>query len=139
MHKIFRFLYLNAYSFLLFICGVGTVLIPLYRVSKLFFIPQILIALWFFKPAIRLFLAWEDKKIKYDILMAKNKNEFRAETFKIFMTAPCGRLLVKTVLKDLGIKHRYKELSVYKTPFYNLIKDGCAKEKTKIYINEVFK
>ena len=53
--------------------------------------------------------------------MGKNKNEFRPETFKAFMQMPCGRLLTKAVLKDLGKKSEYKNLIKYKTPFLKLI------------------
>ena len=70
--------------------------------------------------------------------MGKNKKEFRPETFKVFMQAPCGRLLTKSVLKDLGIRQKYKELLAYKKPLKLSIKEGCSKQETKIYINEDF-
>lgn len=71
--------------------------------------------------------------------MGKNKNEFRPDSFQVFMQAPCGRLLTKTVLKDLNLKEKYKELLVYKEPFFVSLKKGCQKQETKIYINEDFK
>ena len=70
--------------------------------------------------------------------MGKNKNEFRPDSFKIFMQAPCGRLLTKAVLKDLGLSNKYKELLIYKEPLIISIKNGCIKQETKIYINEDF-
>ncbi|MBP5463734.1 MAG: hypothetical protein J6Y13_00895, partial [Treponema sp.] len=88
------------------------------------------------KQAVRLFSAWKDKKVKYEILMEKNRDGFRPDSFKVFMQAPCGRLLVKSVLKDLGCLERYKELLVYKEPFLLSIKKGCRQQKTKVFIND---
>jgi len=138
MHKFFRFLYLNTYSFLLLFCGIITVLIPFFKVSKWLIIPQVIIAFLCLKQAAYLFSTWKDKKIKYEILIGKNKNGFRSDSFKIFMQAPCGRLLVKAVLKDLGLTARYSELLVYKESFPVSVKNGCVNQEAKIYINEDF-
>lgn len=139
MHKFFRFIYLNSYSFLLLFCGIIFVIVPLFKVSKWLIIPQIFIGLFFFYHSFRLFSTWNDKKIKYEILIGKNKNEFRPDSFKIFMQAPCGRLLTKAVLKDLSCRERYKELLIYKEPLIVSIKKNFVKQETKIYINEGFK
>lgn len=101
-------------------------------------IPQVIIAFLCLKQAVRLFSTWKDKKIKYEILIGKNKNGFRSDSFKIFMQAPCGRLLVKAVLKDLGLTARYSELLVYKESFSVSVKNGCVNQEAKIYINEDF-
>ena len=138
MHNPFRFVYLNAYAFLLFFCGTITALLPLFKVSKWLIVPQIFVVLICFKQAFQLFSTWNDKKIKYEILMGKNRKEFRPDSFEVFMQAPCGRLLTMAVLKDLGIRQRYKELLAYKKPLDLSIKDGCAKQETKIFINEDF-
>ncbi len=87
----------------------------------------------------KLFSTWEDKKIKYKILMGKNQKGFRPESFQVFMQAPCGRLLTKVVLKDLNLKEKYKELLYYKVPLSVSLKNSCQKSKTTIYINEDFK
>lgn len=141
MHRFFRYLYLNTYSFLLLICGIIVALIPFYKISKWLIIPQLAVSLFFVMKSMKLFSTWQDKKIKYKILVEKNKNEFHPETFKIFMQAPCGVLLTKVVLKDLGLKERYSEVKIYKKTFFDFIKDGCANknQKTKIYINKDFK
>ena len=139
MRKFFRFIYLNTYSFLLLFCGIIFVIVPLFKVSKWLIIPQIFIGLFFFYHSFRLFSTWNDKKIKYEILIGKNKNEFRPDSFKIFMQAPCGRLLTKSVLKDIGCRERYKELLVYKESLIVSIKKNFVKQETKIYINEDFK
>ena len=138
MYKFFRFLYLNTYSFLLLLCGAITVLIPLYKISKWLIVPQVIRSLFCIKQAIGLFMTWKDKKTKYEILMGKNKNGFRPDSFKIFMQAPCGRLLTKVVLKDLGLSNKYNELLIYKEPLFISIKNGCIKQETKIYINKDF-
>jgi hypothetical protein len=54
------------------------------------------------------------------------------------MQAPCGRLLTKAVLKDLRLKEKYKELLVYKKPFFVSVKNNLKTQKTVIYINEDF-
>lgn len=113
-------------------------MIPFHLISKCLLIPQIIICLLITKQAIKLFSSWDDKKIKYKILMGKNKEEFRADSFQVFMQAPCGRLLTKAVLKDLNQREKYKELLVYKEPFFISVKNNCVKQKTSIYINEDF-
>ncbi len=116
-------------------------MIPFYKISKWLIIPQVAVSLFFVMKSMKLFSTWQDKKIKYKILVEKNKNEFHPETFKIFMQAPCGVLLTKVVLKDLGLKERYSEVKICKKTFFDFIKDGCANknQKTKIYINKDFK
>lgn len=141
MHRFFRYLYLNTYSFLLLICGIIIALIPFFRILKWLVIPQVAVSLFFVIQAVKLFSTWQDKKIKYKILIEKNKNVFYPETFKIFMQAPCGILLTKAVLNDLGLKERYSEVKIYKKSFFDLTKAGCMNknQKTRIYINEDFK
>lgn len=70
--------------------------------------------------------------------MAKNQGGFREESFVLFMQAPCGRLLVRTVLKDLGVPERYKELKKYKKSFFSSVKESCKPVKTTVYINKDF-
>ena len=139
MNKIFKFIYLNTYSFLLLFCGIISILLPIYKVSKIFFIPQVIVFFIFFYYSVKLFSTYKDKLIKYDILLKKNKDEFRPETFKIFMQAPCGRLVTKSVLQDLNQKDKYKELLIYKEPFFVSVKNNFKPTKTSIYINEEFK
>jgi hypothetical protein len=138
MHKIFRFIYLNTYSFLLLICGIIVFAIPLFIVSKILIIPQIFFTLFLLNSAIKLFATWNDKKRMYKVLILKNKKQFRADSFKDFMQAPCGRLLTKAVLKDLRLKEKYKELLVYKKTFFVSLKKNLKTQKTVIYINEDF-
>ncbi|MBP3449103.1 MAG: hypothetical protein J6K22_01425 [Spirochaetaceae bacterium] len=139
MNKIFKFIYLNTYSFLLLFCGIISILVPFYKISKVLFIPQVIVFFIFFYYSVKLFSTYKDKLIKCDILLKKNKDEFRPETFKIFMQAPCGRLVTKSVLQDLNQKDKYKELLIYKEPFFVSVKNNFKPTKTSIYINEEFK
>ena len=138
MNKIFRFLYLNTYSFLLLFGGIILILISFLEIPKLLTIPSIIISFFFFYNSVKLFSSWNDKKVKCEILYKKNINEFRPDTFKVFMQAPCGRLVTKVVLKDLNQKEKYKELLIYKEPFLTSIKNNLKPTKTSIYINEDF-
>ena len=105
-----RYIYLNIYAYLLLIMGIGIVFIPLYEIFKPLLIIQIIIASQLLKAAIRIFRQWPQKRRSYYLLMRQNRKEFRPETFKKHMKAPCGRILVKTVLSDLDENQRYKEL-----------------------------
>ena len=139
MHKFIRFAYLNTYSFLLLICGAIPAVIPLYRISMLLLLLQISGSLLLFYSSVKLFSTWRDKKIKYEVLLAKNRNGFRQESFKVFMQAPCGRLLTKAVLADLGLKDKYRELLAYKEPFFDSVKNGFKTTRTRIYMNEAYR
>jgi len=139
MHKVFRFIYLNTYSFLVLICGISIVFIPVFKISKFILIPQIIVSLYLISQSIKLFSTWNDKKIKYRILMERNRISFRPDTFKAFMQAPCGRLLSKAVLKDLGLRERYSELLIYKQNSLVSIKEGCTTQETIIRTGESYK
>ena len=139
MNSFFRFCYLNFYSFLLLFLSFLIITVPLYKITAWFLIPQLILAVYVFVQSVKLFSTWQDKKLKYKILMGKNKDEFRPDTFEQFMQMPCGRLLTKIVLKDLGKKSEYKNLLKYKTPFLTSIKNNFVPQKTVIYINEEIK
>ena len=136
MRKTARFIYLNTYAILILICGITAALLPLYKVSWWLIIPQAVVCLFCLKQAVQLFSSWNDKMRKYDILIKRNKTYFHPNSFKPFMNAPCGRLLVKAVLHDLGISNRYKELLVFREPFLVRAGKNCTSQETKIYINE---
>jgi hypothetical protein len=136
--KLFHFLYLNSYALLLAILGAGVLLTPLFIISPWFLAVQIPVAVKIFMVSSRLFSTWPDKKRMMVLLINKNKHEFRSDSFKIYMQAPCSRLLVKSVLRQLGEKRRYRELAVYKEPFLSTIRKNLAPVKTKVYINEDF-
>lgn len=131
-----RYLYLNTYAFLLLAIGGGIMFIDFWLVSFPILIIPLILALVFIKGGVSIISTWEDKKRKYSILMERNRNGFRHDTFKEFMTAPCGRLLVKIALKDLGETKRYKELAQYRHPIKEEIRKCLKPQTTKIIIHQ---
>jgi len=131
-----RFLYLNIYSFLLAGAGVLTLAAPFYRITKWTLVVQAVIALYLLAMSGKLFSTWESKKREIDILVKRNRDEFRPDTFEVFMRAPCGRLLVRSVLSELGKADEYKNLLKMKKPFLTELKQNCAPVKTVVYLNE---
>ena len=130
-----RFLYLNAYAFLLVFGGIGIAFIPCYRVGWYIVALQIVVVFVCIKNGIKIFHSWNDKKRKYEILMQKNNKEFRSDSFTEYIQAPCGQILTKIVLKDLNKTHEYRNLLKLKQPLWKTIKKGCKKQKTVVYIN----
>jgi hypothetical protein len=111
-----RFIYLNSYAYILLIAGVGIAFIPLYSVHWTLAIVQAIFILTAIKTAIKIFQRWEEKKRSYRVLIERNENEIHLNSFKSYMQAPCGRLLVKVVLNDLGKLQQYKILKKRFTP-----------------------
>ena len=131
-----RFLYLNIYSLLLVLAGALAFLLPFYRINAWILVIQGIIAIKLWLVAGKLFLTWDDKKVKREILVGKNRDQFRPDTFDVFMQAPCGRLLVRSVLAELGKSNEYKNLLKLKKPLLTALKENCTPAKTVIYINE---
>ncbi len=52
------------------------------------------------------------------------------------MQAPCGRLLTRVVLYDLGRLSAYKDLKKLKRPFIERVKKGCTGQETIVTIYE---
>lgn len=128
-----RFLYLNFYAFLLLFIGAGVLAVPLYAVSKWWLVPQLILLVICWKGAFGIFMSWSDKKRKYALLMQRNAAELRPDTFTEYMQAPCGRLLAKTVLKDLGLDDQYFRLQQLRKPLRKRLEEGCKPQKTVIY------
>ena len=131
-----RFLYLNIYSFLIIFLGILSLLVPFYLITKWTLVLQVLIAICLFSTAGKLFSTWSFKKREITLLINKNKKEFRPDTFKTFMQAPCGRLVVRLVLQDLNMEREYKTLIKLQKPLLERWKENCTPLKTVIYINE---
>ena len=131
-----RFLYLNIYSFLIVLAGIGVLLLPFYRLFIWIFVIQGLAAIALFMLAGRLFSTFTEKKRMVALLVKRNRGELRPETFQLYMEAPCSRLVVKTALADLKQQNRYHELLKYKRSFIAVLREGMTPVKTTIYINE---
>jgi hypothetical protein len=132
-----KFLYLNTYAFLIILIGVLVFALPFYKISIWIFIIQAVIVIKLFATAGRLLAVWNNKKRGIYILLRKNRNEFRPEVFSDYMQAPCGRLVVKYTLSQLGKPNEYKKLLKMKKPVLQSI--NCIPAKTAIYINDKFR
>jgi hypothetical protein len=132
--KLFRFLYLNCYALVLAFLGLALLCVPLFKISPWFLAVQIPGAIKIFMVSFRLWGAWPDKKRMMVLLLNKNKNQFNPESFKLYMQAPCSRLLVKSVLKQLGAQKRYRELFSYRGSLFSEIKKNLTPVRTRVYI-----
>lgn len=133
-----RFIYLNAYAFLLIFLGIGIALYPFYAIHYICVVPQAIAVISCIKVAYRIFSTWDDKKRKYTVLMQRNTPGFRPDTFSEYMQAPCGRLLCRVVLHDMRKTDKYVELKHLKKPLRVLLHEGCEPKKTVVYINSDF-
>lgn len=129
-----RYLYLNSYAFLLLFGGIGIMLVPLYPINRYILIVQIIAAFVCIKNSYKIFRTWKGKKRRYALLIEQNISGFNPESFYEYMQAPCGRLLVRIVLKDLNQRNRYTELKKLKKPLFQRIRESCKPRKTVIYI-----
>lgn len=133
-----RFVYLNSYAYLLLFAGIGIAFIPLYRVHWILAIPHIAVVLVLVDSAIKILSRWKSKKRSYNILIERNREEICIDSFKEYMQAPCGRLLVRVVLTDLGKKEEYRTLKKKFIPtlreHFKMIKKAMKPQRTVIYI-----
>lgn len=130
-----RYLYLNIYAFLLVFLGIGIAFIPLYLWSGWLIVIQVVATVSCIYNGLKIFATWRDKKRKYEVLLQRNRTEFRPETFYEYMQAPCGRLLVRVVLSDLDCPCRYRELLSLREPLRKRITSTCRPARTVVYIN----
>lgn len=79
---------------------------------------------------------YDEKQRQYELLIQKNKNGFRPESFKLYMDAPCGRMVSRAVLKDLGMKKEYCQLLVYKPLLKDSIRECLGSAGKTIVIKE---
>jgi len=141
MHRrndVSRFLYLNIYSFLIVCAGILALIMPFYMISKWTLLIQAIVAVKLFVISGKLFSSWEYKKREIDVLIKRNQNEFRPDTFEVFMQAPCGKLVARQVLRDLNKQDEYKSLVKLQKPLLKRLQNNCVSDKTVIYINEEF-
>jgi hypothetical protein len=131
-----RFLYLNIYPFLIVCAGILTLAMPFYLINRWTLVIQVIVSIKLFLISGKLFSTWESKKKEIDILIKRNQVEFRPDTFETFMQAPCGRLIVHQVLRDLNRSDEYKSLLKLQKPLLDRIRENCTPIKTVVYINE---
>ncbi len=97
-----RYLYLNIYAWILLSGAFLLGIIPLYRLNIWIILPQVITVAGMGVFAIRILMQFPRKKREYQQLMERNSKELRPDTFWCYADAPCGRLLMWLVLKDLG-------------------------------------
>jgi hypothetical protein len=131
-----RFLYLNIYSLLLVCAGILALVLPFYLITKWTLIIQVIIAVKIFIFSARLFSTWENKKREIDLLVKRNKNEFRPDTFEVYMQAPCGRLVARAALRDLSKQEECMTLLKLQKPLLERLRNNCTPSKTVVFINE---
>jgi len=131
-----RFLYLNIYSFLIVCAGILALALPFYLITKWTLVIQAILAIKLFMISGKLFSTWEYKKREIDLLVNRNKSEFRPDTFEVFMQAPCGRLVVREALRDLNMREEYKTLLALQKPLLERLKNNCTPSKTVVFFNE---
>lgn len=115
--------------------GIGIIFLPLHNVSSYLIYVQIILALFCLKVSIGILRTWKAKKRRYNKLIQENISCFNPASFEEYMKAPCGRLLVRVVLEDLGEKKRYDGLKVFKVSWRKTIKSSFKRKKTIIYRN----
>lgn len=132
-----RWIYLNLYSCLLLFLGAGIMFLGVWLVGSLLFLGLALIlgGLFLLRIGGRMILSWGDKKRKYAVLMERNRAELRPDTFSEYVGAPCGRLLTRLVLKDLGISERWPEVASQRKPLAARFKEACRPEVTRVRIH----
>jgi hypothetical protein len=129
-----RYIYLNTYAFLLLFAAIGVGCLPLYRLENGWYIAlQVVVALMFLSYALKIFKTFKAKKKRYARLMEANAQQFVPTSFEEYMQAPCGRLLVRVVLTDLGKREAYRDLQKLKAPLKTRLHDACVPKKTIVY------
>lgn len=130
-----RYLYLNFWAFILLFSGIGLAFLPIYKWGVAAIVSQVVAVLFIERGAINIFHTWGDKKRKYTVLVERNSAGLRPDTFDEYMAAPCGRLLVKVVLHDIGLSCKYKELRKRRRGFWTCKKENFRRQTVRVYIN----
>jgi hypothetical protein len=106
--QICRFLYINIYAFLLFVLGVFFTLLSMDIFLILF---KYMVAALCAGSGISIFLQWKVKLRKIKVLVSRNKNELRYDTFRKLNETLCGQLMIRVALSDLRKTDNYRTLS----------------------------
>ncbi len=87
------------------------------------------------RGGISILASWPDKKRKYNVLMTRNAAGLRPDTFTEFMSAPCGRLLVRIVLADLGMPGSYAQLKSLRPPLTVRLRRECSRNSRRTVVH----
>jgi len=131
-----RYIYLNMYAFLLLFLCISTTIISFYFCDGLLFFACLVLAFFCLIMAIKIFSTWPGKIRHYHRLIERNTPEFTPDSFKEYIQAPCGCLLTRVVLKDLGKSDQYPTLCKLRLPLRERIRSACIPRQTVIFIRE---
>jgi hypothetical protein len=109
MKNIFCFIFLNIYSFFLFGLGVAAFLMPIDIFILVF---KYLVVIWCIVGASIILSKYNVKIRQLAILVNRNKEEIRPDTFKVYLKTPCGQLLVNMAINNLRKTRNYANLSI---------------------------
>jgi hypothetical protein len=105
---IFKFFYLNIFAFFLVAFGVSVYFIP----QDIFYlILKILIACFPVYSGLSILLQYKAKNRKLKILIARNLNGIRPDTFEHIRGTPCGWIVADIALQELRKTEYHKSFS----------------------------
>ena len=104
--NVFRFLYLNIFAIFLVVLSILIFLIPINNI--VLNIIRYFYTFLFAVSGIGIFTQWKTRKRRLKILVAKNSNELRLDTFEQYRETLCGLLIADIALRDLKKKEYYK-------------------------------
>lgn len=112
MKKVLRYIYLNIYGIcLIMIAGALVFLLSSFNQNHVFVkIGICCFSIFIGYKGCWILFQWKEKKRWYAKLMSINKNAIKDESFRSFIGTPCGNLLTKSVLRDLGKYREYKRI-----------------------------
>ena len=124
--KLLRFVFLNSYAFLLVGIGISLILMP----NEIFLIVlKYIFAIGCILNAIGIFAKWKIKKRMMEILIQRNRNEIRPDTFKKYRGELCWELVYHYVFSELRKTEKYRVLS----------KEEWNNKKERVFGNGFFK
>ena len=115
-----RFLFLNTYAILLLFGGIGFVSMPFIHFNWWTCALCAAAGLFCWSHSIRIF---------------RNTPQLIPSSFRDCLQAPCGRLLVILVLKDLGQGGEYRRLlKRFREPLPGRLRESCRRQRTVVKI-----
>ena len=106
--NLLRFIYINIFAILLAILGVIFFILPKEYFLSFF---KLMASAWCIMGGIALMFQWKAKKRKIELLVARNRNHIRPDTFRTVGGTLCGQQMVTLALSDLRKKENYRALS----------------------------
>ena len=94
-----KFIFINAYAFVLLLLGVAIILIP---INIVMIILKCACAVLCIVGAVNIFMQWKRKNRMIKILLKRNADEFNPDSFDAYMETFCSQLVVAYVLIKIG-------------------------------------